>query len=125
MRLAAVSFFDDGRATVRPELRPLLDRVGRALAGTRRQVRVEGHTDVAEEGRGPYPSGWELSQARASWVLRYWVARYGLDPRLLGAVGFSHFRPLSRGTDAWSRGLNRRIEVVVLAEQGPADQEGE
>lgn len=117
VRLAAVDFFEDGKATVSPELRPLLDRVGRALAHENRQVRIEGHTDREEEAHlGSYPSGWELSEARASWVLRYWVARFGLDPGRLGAVGFSHFRPLGPETDAWSRGRNRRVEVVVISD---------
>lgn len=116
VRLASVDFFDDGEAAVRPELRPIIDRIGKALAGTRRQVRVEGHTDAAEDRLDPHQSGWELSAARASWVVRYWVARFKLDPGRFSAAGYSHFRPLSGGTDAWSRGRNRRIEVIVLAD---------
>ena len=118
VRLAAADFFDDGQSAVRPELRPILDRIGRVLLKSDRQVRIEGHTDLAEEARlGKFSSGWELSGARAAWVLRYWVEHLGLDPRRLGAAGYSYYRPLSEKTDEWNRGKNRRIEVVILAER--------
>src|SRR5262249_5170075 len=40
VRLAAKDFFDQGDVEVRPDLRPILDRIGRVLAKTNRLIRV-------------------------------------------------------------------------------------
>ena len=118
VRLAAKDFFDDGEVEVRPDLQPVLERIGRVLSKTRRLVRVEGHTDPSEEAvsgkAGRYPSGWELSGSRAAWVVKYWIKRFDLDPRRFGAAGYSSFRPLTEKTDDWSRGKNRRVEIIIL-----------
>lgn len=114
VRMSAKDFFDDGATEVRPELRPILDRVGRVIGEVPNSVRVEGHTDEEEEKRlTGTRSGWELSAERAAWVVRYWVRRLALDPARFTAAGLSRFHPLKSG-DAWSRGDNRRIEIVIL-----------
>jgi chemotaxis protein MotB len=63
---------------------------------------------------GPYPSGWELSSARASTVVRYFIA-HGVAPSRLTAVGYSDQRPLYPPSDPRAATLNRRVEVVVLS----------
>ncbi len=60
VRLAAADFFDDGQSAVRPELRPILDRIGRVLLKSDRQVRIEG-TPI-----WPKKRGWESSQVAGS-----------------------------------------------------------
>lgn len=117
VRLAAKDFFGDGEVAVRADLRPVLERIGQVLAKSKRLVRVEGHTDPAEEKMGGFASGWELSAARAAWVVKYWVQRFDLDPRRFGAAGYSHFRPLTDKTDEWNRGKNRRVEIIILNNQ--------
>ncbi|OFZ22220.1 MAG: hypothetical protein A2X94_01820 [Bdellovibrionales bacterium GWB1_55_8] len=116
VRLAAKDFFEPGQSVVVPDLRPALDRIGRVLSRSKRLVRVEGHTDPGEPIAG-YASGWELSTARASWVAKYFLQRFDLDPRRVGVAGYSHYRPLSEKKDAWSRARNRRIEIIVLNNQ--------
>ncbi|HTL11741.1 MAG TPA: flagellar motor protein MotB [Bdellovibrionota bacterium] len=124
VRLAVADFFDEGRVDVVPDLRPLLDRVGRVLATTTRLIRVEGHTELGEEKwleaqkkaghPSPYATGWELSAARGAWVARYWISRFGFDPSHVGVAGYSHFRPIHEGGGDWAKGTNRRIEIIVL-----------
>ena len=109
VRLAAKDFFEDGEVDVRPDLRPILDRIGQVLVRSKRLVRVEGHTDPAEEKKSKFSSGWELSAARAAWVVKYWVQRFEIDPKRLGAAGYSHYRPLTEKTDEWNRAKNRRV----------------
>lgn len=117
VRLAAKDFFEQGKSAVRPDLRPLLDRIGRVLTKTRRLVRVEGHSDPSEAHTEGFSSDWELSASRAAWVVKYWVQRLELDPKRLGAAGYSHYRPLSTAADEWSRAKNRRIEIIILNNQ--------
>lgn len=117
VRLAAKDFFDSGSVEVKQDLQPLLDRIGRVLTRTKRLVRVEGHTDPAEAKTSGYPSAWELSAARASWVVRYWLKRFESDPKRFGVAGYSHFRPLSDQKHEWGQAANRRIEIIILNNQ--------
>lgn len=117
VRLAAKDFFDPGEVEVKQDLQPLLDRIGRVLSRTKQIVRVEGHTDLAEAKTQGYPTAWELSAARASWVVRYWLKRFELDPKRFGVAGYSHFRPLSTQTHEWGQATNRRIEIIILNNQ--------
>jgi len=114
IRLAAKDFFDSGSVEVRPDMQPILDRIGKVIASTNRLVRVEGHTDPSEANTEIYPTDWELSAARAAWAVRFWIKRFNLDPKKIGAAGYAHYRPLSEGTDPQSQAKNRRIEVIVL-----------
>lgn len=113
VRLAAPDFFDDGVVEARVELRPLLDRIAKVLETVPNGVRVEGHTDIEEESPNQ-PRGWELSADRAAWVVKYWIKRWGLDPARLSAAGLSHFHPLTQRKDDYSRGKNRRVEIIIL-----------
>lgn len=118
--LNARDFYDVGEVEVRPDLRPVLDQIARVVRTTRRLVRVEGHADEGEASKTNFPSSWELSAARATWVVRYWVKRFDLDPARIGAAGYGHYRPIAKPKapgsiqDTYSRGANRRIEVIIL-----------
>ncbi len=114
VRLAAKDFYDEGQVEVRPDLRPVLDRIGRVLARTKRLFRIEGHTDSGEAKTPGFASGWELSSARAAWLAKHWIKRFEIDPSRLGVVGYSHYRPLSEDRDEWGRAKNRRVEIIIL-----------
>jgi len=114
VRIAAKDFFDEGKVEVRQDLRPIFDRIGRVLSKTKRLIRLEGHTDIRESHPSGFPSDWELSSARAAWVVKYWINRFEFDPARLGVAGFSHFRPLTEKEDPINRAKNRRVEIIVL-----------
>jgi chemotaxis protein MotB len=117
VRLAARDFFDDGGIEARADLRPLLDRIAKILAPIPNSIRVEGFTDIEEDmpNSNARPNeGWDLSAARAAWVVKYWVKRWGMDPARLSAAGNSHFHPLTQRKDDYSRGRNRRVEIIIL-----------
>ncbi|MBI4925991.1 MAG: flagellar motor protein MotB [Bdellovibrio sp.] len=117
VRLAAKDFFDHGAVDVKPDLLPLLDRMGKVLLRTRRLIRIEGHTDPSEASTKNYPSDWELSSARAAWVAKYWLGRFEFDPKRLGIAGYSHYQPLTQSTHEWGKASNRRVEIIVLNQQ--------
>jgi chemotaxis protein MotB len=114
VRIAAKDFFEENTVEVKQDLRPILDRIGRILSKTKRLIRLEGHTDLAESRPPGFPSDWELSSARAAWVAKYWMSRYDFDPARLAVAGYSHFRPLTEQTDRLSRAKNRRVEMIIL-----------
>jgi chemotaxis protein MotB len=93
----------------------ILAAIAPSLAHETRSIEVDGHTNQQKVSTAPYPSGWELSSARASAVVRY-LASHGVAKSRLSAVGYSDQRPLYPASDPRSVTLNRRVEIVVLAQ---------
>lgn len=106
--------FDLGRADLRPNALPVLDRVAGAIKESVILIRVEGHTDDLPIATLQYPSNWELSAARAIAVTRYFITRHGIEPRRLSATGYGESRPLVANTNEENRKKNRRVDIVVL-----------
>ena len=101
-------------ATLLPRGQQILSIVAPPLQTETRDIEVDGHTNQLNVSTGPYPSGWELSSARASTVVSYLVA-HGVSPKQLSAVGWSDQHPLYPPSDPRSVTLNRRVEIVVLS----------
>ena len=82
MRFVAEVFFDSGKADLRPEAYPILDKVAEFLKEEvpDRNVAIEGHTDNEPIKYSGWKSNWELSTARALSVLHYLVDKKGIDP---------------------------------------------
>ncbi|MGH3494944.1 MAG: flagellar motor protein MotB, partial [Sciscionella sp.] len=77
-------------------------------------IEVDGHTNQEKVSTYPYPSGWELSSARASAVVRDLISG-GVSASRLSAVGYSDQRPLYPPSDPRSITRNRRVDIVVLS----------
>lgn len=106
--------FPGNSATLLPKGQKLLAAIAPAVKKVKNNVEVDGFTNQVDVSTYPYPSGWELSSARASSVVRYFEA-HGLDDRQLSAVGFSDQKPLVPPSDPRSITRNRRVEIVVLS----------
>ena len=68
----------------------------------REEIRVEGHTDNVPIASPVFPSNWELSSARASSVVRLFVAA-GIAPARLAAVGYADHKPVEPNDTAEGR----------------------
>jgi chemotaxis protein MotB len=106
--------FDTGSSALRVEGGGILDALAPALARLPNEISVDGHTDDRPVRSGG--SNWELSTARATAVLRYLVERRGLDPSRIVASGYADQRPLVPNDTEEHRAVNRRVELVVLAD---------
>jgi len=109
--------FNSGQAQVKPAGLKVLTQVSDVLKNVPdKQIRIEGHTDNVPIGvkiRDKFPTNWELSTARATNVVRFFIDRGGVSRESLEAVGFADTRPVaSNDTDA-GRTENRRIEIVL------------
>lgn len=100
----------------------ILDVAVPPLLGFPNAIEVDGHTNQDNVSTYPYPSGWELSSARASSVVRYLVSKFAFPQSRLSAVGFSDQKPLYPATDPRARTLNRRVDIVVLSTLSAADR---
>ena len=110
--------FDPGRAELKPEAYPILDRIAETLDKTLNEIGVEGHTcDLPPRG-SRYPTNWELSTARASNVLRYLVELKGLEAERFSASGYGSTRPVRPNKNKANRRMNRRVEIVLLRPVG-------
>jgi chemotaxis protein MotB len=114
--------FPGAEATLLPAGQTILDAIGPAIAPLPNRIEVDGHTNQLSGGTGSYPSGWELSTARASTVVRYLVDRAGIAETRLFAAGFADTKPLYPASDPRAAELNRRVEIVVLSNLPPNEK---
>jgi chemotaxis protein MotB len=107
--------FSGNSAVLEPQGARILTAVAGPLRSIDNQVQVDGHTNQQNVSTAPYPSGWELSSARASSVVRYLIANAGISASRLSAVGYSDQRPLVDPKNPESITRNRRVDIVVLS----------
>jgi chemotaxis protein MotB len=105
--------FAGNRAELRVGGRKILDAIAPALAKLPNNIEVDGNTNQLKATTTYYPSGWELSAARASTTVRYLIG-HGLPKDRMSAVGFSDTKPLIDPKDPRAVTMNRRVDVVVL-----------
>lgn len=111
--------FEPGSATLRPEGRRVLDGLAGALLALPNPVAIEGHTDSVPISNARFPSNWELSTARATSVLQYFVGHYDFPPTRLTASGYGEYRPVADNATPQGRGQNRRVDIAVLSMAPP------
>lgn len=106
--------FASGSARVGAPGQEALRKVAEALRNVQgRIIRVEGHTDdLPTDPKGPFPTNWELSVARALAVVRT-LQDAGVDPTHLSAAGYGPYHPVAANDSPENRSLNRRIEIVL------------
>ena len=110
--------FAGNRADLQPGGQKILDAIAPTLAKLPNNVEVDGNTNQLKAKTSFYPSGWELSAARASTTVRY-LTGHGLAKGRMSAVGYSDTKPLINPADPRSITMNRRVDIVVLTTLTP------
>jgi chemotaxis protein MotB len=107
--------FDSGKAKIRHEAYPLLDKVATVLKDNMANfnIGIEGYTDNVPIRHSGWKSNWELSTARSLSVLHFLVNDKGVSPERLSAIGFGEYRPIGSNETREGRKLNRRVEIVI------------
>lgn len=110
--------FDSGKAKLKTNAKPVLDKIVAVLNDTvpNRDVGVEGHTDSVPIKHSGWKSNWELSSARATNVLHYLIER-GVEPQRLSAIGYGEFKPIDTNDTKAGRAKNRRVEIIILPKE--------
>ncbi len=107
--------FPSGSAKLNKEGQQALDAVAHVFKDMKgKNVIVAGYTDNVPTSGGAYKDNWDLSTARAISVVRYLQSK-GVPPQMLGAAGFSEFRPVGPNDTPADRSQNRRIEIALTA----------
>jgi chemotaxis protein MotB len=108
-------FFQSGRASIRPEIIPILNTLAKSLEKVPNHIRIEGHTDSVPINTFLFPSNWELSTARATTIIRHLLANYDFDPSKISATGYAEYRPVASNATPEGRMQNRRVDFVILS----------
>lgn len=109
--------FDSGSAIVKTDSFEILDFLSELLTTEdliNEEIRVEGHTDNVPNYSVIYPTNWELSTARSTNVVRYFIEQSDFDPTRISAAGYSEYHPIATNDTAEGRSANRRVDVVVI-----------
>jgi outer membrane protein OmpA-like peptidoglycan-associated protein len=105
--------FASGSWTLTPEAERALAPLGRALSSqdlASYRFRIEGHTDNV----GDPSSNQALSERRAAAVREYLIAKFGVNPSRLVAVGLGETQLLVPTPPQTSNARNRRVQVVNI-----------
>lgn len=116
--LKEAGFFNSGQAHIRPDAYELINTISEVMTQYNNPLRVEGHTDNVPISTGQFPSNWELSTARATNGLKYLLKHFDVDPQSISATGYAEFRPLASNDTSEGRAKNRRVDLVMLSNEG-------
>lgn len=113
--------FDSGEAVLKPDGEAVMRKIAEILQEhPELAIQVIGHTDnvpIRQKAQSRFASNWELSTARALAAVHFLTERAGVDPRLVGAVGYGEFRPVADNSTPEGRAKNRRIAITILPEE--------
>ena len=114
IRLAEKGSFRSGAAELANDFKPLLDKVGASISGTRGLVTIEGHTDNVPVGFSDrFNTNWDLSAARSAAVADYLLDANLVQAGNVNVVGYADTKPVEPNTSAAGRAKNRRIEIIL------------
>ena len=114
--------FSPGRAYLRPEAYPLLDRIAEALDRVDNKIQVVGHTCDLKPRGSHFSSNLQLSLARAQMVLQYLERYKGLESERFSVAGYGSTMPICPNKDQANRRRNRRVEIILLRPEAPPVQ---
>lgn len=121
LEMDSAAFFDSGSAVISDNGKVILKDVAKKIQSDEfkdYQVTVEGHTDDAPIKTPLFPSNWELSTARASAVVHYFLEA-GIPAQKLRAAGYADTFPKAPNHDASGNAIagnqaqNRRVVIKL------------
>ena len=107
--------FGSADADLNQEARVTLNTIANIIKSEPYPIRVEGYTDNKPIKNHNFPSNWELSSARASGVVRYFIQQ-GIASERLAALGYAENNPIADNNTETGRARNRRVLLKILAE---------
>jgi len=114
INLADKVLFETGKADLSPAAMQILDDLSPILLSSGKHIKVEGHTDNVPINTDKFPSNWQLSTARATSVIMYWLVKHPGASDLLSASGYGEHRPVASNDTPEGKAKNRRVEIIIL-----------
>jgi chemotaxis protein MotB len=82
------------------------------------EIRCEGHTDnvpLPKRLQTKYKDNWELSSARALYIVKLLKDYAGITEDKFSALGYGEFRPVDTNNTAEGKAKNRRVDIYLDA----------
>jgi chemotaxis protein MotB len=114
IRISESGGFEVGKADILPDKYPLFNAIGMQLREMDNDIQIQGHTDNVPIHNSYYKSNWELSTARATTVLKFFIERHQIVPKRMSAAGYGEYYPVADNKSDEGRGRNRRVDVIIL-----------
>lgn len=106
--------FDSGKADLKSDALPVLNKVGTILARYAKwDIEIEGHTDSVPLNGGRYENNDVLSSYRALAVFDYLKENSSIDPGSVKHSGRGEYMPIADNSIPEGRAKNRRVEIKV------------
>jgi len=116
-RVPGSSLFESGEAYLKKDARKVLEGIVDVCRQyPKYKINIQGHTDDVPISTERFPTNWELSAARATAVLRFFIDK-GIEPERLTATGYADLFPLVSNETERGRAKNRRVEFVLEKEK--------
>jgi chemotaxis protein MotB len=116
--LRQAAFFPPGQDAIDAGTYPTIEKLAEVILAVPNKVRLEGHTDAVPIHNARYRSNWELSSARGVTMLEILTGRFQVPPERLAVGGYAETIPIAPNDTPEGRALNRRVDVVILNENG-------
>lgn len=121
IRFPSSTAFQVGGAELASSSYASLDKIIPVLARTPGDIKVGGHTDDVPISTLQFRSNWDLSAARATSVVHYFLRSGQIPKARLTSQGYADARPLMPNRNADSRARNRRVEISIEIPENTKD----
>ena len=114
LTLNGAFLFDSGKADIKQDAVPVLNKIGVLLTKyADSEIEIEGHTDSVPLNGGRYENNDVLSSYRALAVFNYLKDNTALDPATVKHSGRGEYMPIADNTTPEGRAKNRRVEIKI------------
>lgn len=114
LNLNGALLFDSGKAEIRTDALPLMEKIGKVLSPYDQNIiEVEGHTDNVPIHSSRFEDNSVLSMYRAHTVMTYLQEATSIDPAHLKSSGRGETIPVADNATPSGRARNRRVEIKI------------
>src|SRR5207248_4512183 len=112
------ALFPSAEDVISPDALPAIERVAASINKIPNPVRLEGHTDSRPISTPRFHNNWELSGRRSMALLEILSTRFQVPAGRLSIAGYADYAPIPSNETQEGRARNRRVDIVILNEQG-------
>lgn len=123
LTLNGALLFDSGKAEIRQDAYPLVDKIGAILQNYDQNIiEIEGHTDNVPIHSQKYANNNVLSMFRALTVADHVRDITTLNPAYIKSSGRGEFVPIADNSTEEGRARNRRVEIKIYNSYNSGNQ---
>ncbi len=106
-------FFDRGSIKIRKSSLHILDAIISVFKNIDNVCVIEDHSDYDGVGDSDYNSNWELTIARSTNIVQYFIKCGGINPEKIFGFGFGEFMPFKDNVSE-TGDMDNRIDFVFI-----------